>query len=220
MILQLGAGAPWPSDLDGALGFLMGFPPFLIYLILGTGSALENIVPLIPADTFVLLGGFLSEVGGLDAPVVFLTTWSANVVSALLVYWIGLAYGPSFFQHGWGRLLLNHQQLEHMRRFHQEWGVVAIFLARFLPGLRAMVPASAGVSRLSWWKVVPPVATASAIWYGTLVWLGSTAGSHLHEIKKWMDQANLALMVIALVVLSGAGLWWWQTRRHRHQDPT
>lgn len=220
MALQVGAGAPWPSDLDGVLSFLTGLPPFLIYLVLGTGSALENVVPLIPADTFVLLGGFLSEVGGVDAPLVFLTTWSANVMSALVVYWIGLAYGPSFFQHGWGRHLLNHHQMEHMRRFHQEWGVVAIFLTRFLPGLRAMAPVSAGVSRLSWWKVVPPVATASAIWYGTLVWLGSAAGSHLDEIKQWVDQANLVLLAIALVVFCGAGLWWWRSRRHGHQDPT
>ena len=89
-----------------------------------------------------------------------------------------------------GRHLLNDHQMERMRLFHQKWGVVAIFLTRFLPGLRAMVPASAGVSRIAWWRVAVPVAIASAIWYGALVWLGSTAGSHLDEIKAWIDQAK------------------------------
>jgi membrane protein DedA with SNARE-associated domain len=220
MSSQVGEGAPWPSDLDTVLSFFTGSPPSLIYLVLGAGSALENIVPLIPADIFVLLGSSLSSVVGLDAPLVFLITWSANVMSALTVYWIGLAHGPSFFQHGWGRLLLNHHQVERMRRFHQEWGMVAIFLTRFLPGLRAMVPALAGVSRLNFWKVAPPVAMASAIWYGALVWLGSTAGSHLDEIKQWVDQANLVLLAIALVVFCGAGLFWWRSRRHGHRYPT
>ena len=220
MASRVGAGAPWPSDLDAVLSFFLGLPPLLIYLVLGAGSALENIVPPIPADTFVLLGGFLSAFGELDAPLVFLVTWGTNVLSALAVYWIGLTHGPSFFQHGWGRHLLNHHQMERMRLFHEEWGVVAIFLTRFLPGLRAMVPASAGVSRLGWWRVASPVAMASAIWYGALVWLGSTAGSHLDEIKEWVDQANLVLIVIALLVFCGAGLWWWRSRRHGLHSPS
>ena len=140
MALPVGAGAPWPSDLDAVLGFFTGLPPLLIYLVLGAGSALENVIPPIPADTFVLLGGFLSELEGLDAPLVFLVTWGSNVVSALAVYWVGLTHGPSFFRQGWGRHLLNDHQMERMRLFHQKWGVVAIFLTRFLPGLRAMVP--------------------------------------------------------------------------------
>jgi membrane protein DedA with SNARE-associated domain len=206
--------------LDAVLSFFVGLPPFLIYLVLGAGSALENIVPPIPADAFVLGGGFLSALGGLDAPLVFLVTWSTNVLSALAVYQISRAHGPSFFQHGWGRHLLNHHQMERLRLFHEEWGVVAIFLTRFLPGLRAMAPAVAGVSRLGWWRVAPPVAVASAIWYGALVWLGSTAGTHLDEIKERVDQANLMLLGIALVLFCCAGLWWWRSRRHSLQSPS
>ena len=220
MASRVGAGAPWPSDLDAVLSFLVGLPPFLIYLVLGAGSAIENIIPLIPADTFVLLGGFLSALGDLDALLVFLVTWSTNVLSALAVYRIGVAHGPSFFRHGWGRHLLNHHQMERMRLFHEEWGMMAIFLTRFLPGLRAMVPASAGVSRLGWGRVAFPVAMASAIWYGALVWLSSTAGIHLDEIKAWVDQANLILLVIASAVFLGAVLWWWRSRRRSLQSPS
>ena len=217
---QVGARAPWPYSLDAVLGFFLGLPPLLIYLALGVGSALENIIPPIPADTFVLLGGFLSELGDLDAPLVFLVTWCSNVASALAVYWVGLAHGPAFFRQGWGRHLLNSQQMDRMRRFHEKWGVVAIFLTRFLPGLRAMVPASAGVSRLGWWRVSVPVAMASAVWYGALVWLGSTAGSHLDEIKSWVDQANLALLAIALGVFCCVGLWWWRSRSPDYPSPS
>lgn len=199
--------------MDAVLAFFERLPPFLIYLVLGAGSALENVVPPIPADTFVLLGGFLSAHGMISAPVVFLITWGANVASALAMFWIGATRGPSFFERGWGRKLLNPHQMERMGSFYQRWGVAAVFFARFLPGLRAVVPVSAGVTGLGWWKVAPPLAIASAIWYGALVWLGYAAGDHLDQIKRWIDQANLALLLVALVVFGAAGVWWWRTRR-------
>ncbi len=200
--------------MEAVLAFFERLPPFLIYLALGAGSALENVVPPIPADTFVLLGGFLSAQGMISAPLVFLVAWGANVASALVMFWVGATHGPSFFQRGWGRHALNPHQMERMARFYQRWSVVAVFFARFLPGLRAVVPVSAGVTGMSWWKVAPPLAVASAIWYGALVWLGHTAGDHLDEIKRWVDQANLALLLVALVVCGAAGAWWWRTRRH------
>ena len=38
----------------------MNLPPALIYIAIGVGAAVENIVPPVPADTFVLLGAFLA----------------------------------------------------------------------------------------------------------------------------------------------------------------
>ena len=61
-------------------------PDLILYLCLGVGAALENVVPVIPADVFVALGGFLSVVGDLQARWVFLATWLFNAASALLMY--------------------------------------------------------------------------------------------------------------------------------------
>jgi len=128
------------------LSFLGDQGPVLLYFLLGAGSALENIFPPIPADTFVLLGAFLAANSRADARTVFLVTWLSNTLTALLVYWAGHRYGRSFFQVGMGRRLLNPSQLERLGRFYRRWGLPAIFFARFLPGLRAMVPVFAGVT--------------------------------------------------------------------------
>jgi membrane protein DedA with SNARE-associated domain len=199
--------------MDGVLEFLLGLPPLLVYVVLGVGASLENIVPPIPADTFVLLGGFLAARGGPSPWGVFLATWGGNVASALFVYWLGLTHGPRFFEQGFGRHLLNAHQAERMRRFYARWGLPAIFCARFLPGLRAVVPGTAGLSRLGWWKVAPPLAVASGIWYGALVWLGFTAGSNLERIRAMLDRVNLGLLLVALAIFAAAGVWWWRTRR-------
>lgn len=199
--------------MDRVLSFLVGLPPLLVYAVLGAGAALENVIPPIPADTFVLLGGFLSARGGPDPVLVFLVTWACNVGSALAVFALARRHGPTFFQGAIGRRLLNPWQMDRMARFYARWGPAAIFCARFLPGLRAVVPPSAGATGLPWWKAAPPMVLASGIWYGGLVWLGAAAGGNLDRLSGWLARANGVLLLVAALVVGAAGAWWWRTRR-------
>src|SRR4051812_24179929 len=104
--------------MERILSFFLALPPLLVYVVLGIGAALENVFPPIPADTFVLLGGFLAARGGPNPWIVFLATWGGNVATALLVYRLGCKHGPAFFETGFGRHLLNVHQAERMRRFY------------------------------------------------------------------------------------------------------
>jgi membrane protein DedA with SNARE-associated domain len=199
--------------MDAILSFLGAQGPLLLYSLLGAGSALENFFPPIPADTFILLGAFLAAGGRANAWVVFLVTWLSNTAAALLVYWTGYRYGHPFFQVGLGRHLLNQKQLRRLGRFYQRWGLPAIFFARFLPGLRAMVPVFAGITHQSFGMVAFPVFVASGIWYGGLVWVGATAGRNLPALAQAVAGANRVLLGLVLLVLVGFGVWWFRTRR-------
>lgn len=199
--------------MSGALDWLAGLPTWLVYAVITLGSALENVVPPIPADTFVVAGGLLASRDAVGVWTVLALTWSANVGSALLVYRIAHRHGRRFFEHGPGRLLLNEHQLARIRRFYDRFGVAAVFLARFLPGLRAVVPAFAGISHQRFWSVALPVASASAIWYGALVWAGVIAGRNLPRVEAWLSGANRGLLIAALVIAAGVGVWWWRSRR-------
>ncbi len=204
--------------MNTLLSFLGEQGPLLLYALLGAGAALENIFPPIPADTFVLLGAFLAATGRAEAGTVFLVTWLSNTSTALLVYWAGHRYGRSFFQVGMGRRLLNATQLERLGRFYQRWGLPAIFFARFLPGLRAMVPVFAGVTHQRFLVVAFPVFVASGIWYGGLVWLGSTAGQNLPAISQWVAGTNRALLALAAVIFVGVGVLWLKSRGGREGE--
>lgn len=200
------------------LAYLTTLPPLLIYLILGLGAALENIVPPIPADTFVLGGAVLAAQGAADPVLVFLATWLFNVVTAVGVYAAARRYGRRFFNMPLARWLLREHQLEQIGGFYGRYGVPAIFMSRFLPAWRAMVPVFAGVSGMSAWKVVPPMAIASGLWYGVLVYLGAFMGRNLQAIVEMFDSISGVLLWVAVVLIALAGVWWWRSRHPRPVD--
>jgi membrane protein DedA with SNARE-associated domain len=61
--------------IEGLLERLLALPAPAVYLVIGTLATVENIIPLVPADTAVALGAFLAQ-RGLTTPLnVFLVTW-------------------------------------------------------------------------------------------------------------------------------------------------
>ncbi len=194
------------------LTFLGELPEPLLYAVLALGAALENVLPMVPADTFIVAGGFLSGTGIGNPFAMFLATWVLNALGAMGVYVAGRRYGERLFVDGPGRHLLSAGQLTRIEGFYCRWGVLAIFFARFLPGFRAVVPVFAGVSRQGFWRVAPPLIAASGIWYGALVWAGWAASVNIEEIAATLRRMNLGLVGIS-VGLALVLFWtWWKSR--------
>jgi len=193
----------WMNDL----------PSQPLYLVLWTGAALENVVPAIPADSFVALGGFLAGTGGLTARWVFAGTWVFNVAGALFIYLMSYRHGRGFFERGLGRFVLRPHQMQRVASFYARWGTPAIFVSRFLPGIRAVVPVFAGATHQPWTRVALPIALASAIWYGGLVRIGIFVGENLRLLDALLARLNTTLGLIALGVVALVILWWARSRR-------
>jgi len=198
--------------MSDALGLLAGLPGWAVYLLLACGAAVENLIPPIPADTFVVVAGLLSERGVVDPIRAGILTWAANVAGALLVYRMGYRHGRGFFEVGAGRWVLRPGQLRRIERFYARWGTHAVFFARFLPGLRAVVPAFAGISHQGFWRTALPIASASAIWYGGLIWVGRVAGRNLQAVESWFGSANRVLLGVAVLLGVVLAVAWWKTR--------
>lgn len=203
--------------MDAVLGWLVNLPPVLIYAVIGVGAAVENIIPPIPADTFVLLGAFLAPHSGTTPLLIFLVTWVANVGSAVGVYMLAHRYGQSFFATNVGHWLLQPRQLQQVGGFYARWGTPAIFVSRFLPAFRALVPVFAGVTHVPLRRVLVPMAVASGLWYGALVYLGAMAGRNWEVILAFMNRVSGVLLLVAVVLIAALAWWWWLTR-HREGD--
>lgn len=195
-----------------ALEWLLTIPGWLVYLIVGAAAAIENIFPPIPADVAVVIGGVIAGAGDTSAWILLAAVLVGNVGSALFVYWLGMRYGRRFFGGRLGQFLLAPRQLRGLERAYERFGFPIIFFSRFLPVFRPVVPAFAGISHLGLWKTAIPVAMASAIWYGALVYLGTTAGSNWEALLASLEDLSVWLWVAAAVVFIPI-FWIWRKTR-------
>ncbi len=190
--------------------------PRWIYLAAAAGVAVENFFPPIPADTFVVLGAFLSAQGRVTGTGVFLSTWTSNTATALLSYGVARRWGRPLLATRAGRLLLRRRQLERLAALYNAHGSKIIFFSRFLPAFRSLVPVFAGISHLALWRVAIPLALASAIWYGVLVYAGTMLGNNWQVILSALENVNMLLLAIASALGLIVAVAWWKTRHHPH----
>ncbi|HEX2080490.1 MAG TPA: DedA family protein [Longimicrobium sp.] len=199
--------------IDRLIAWMEGLPAALVYLVMGVMAGLENIVPPVPADVVALTGGFLAGRGVTDPVLSFLVVWAANVGTALLMYEVGRVYGSAFFGTKLGRFILHPGQLERLSGLYERHGGKVIFFSRFLPGFRAVVPIFAGTSGMKFVRAAVPLALASGLWYGLIVYLGATAGRNWEQIRAAVEASGRWLGLVALVLFAGVAWWWWKTRR-------
>ena len=201
-------------EIERFLQSLGSVAPQWIYLAAGAGVAVENFFPPIPADTFVVLGAFLSAQGRVTGTGIFLATWSSNTASALLAYGAARRWGRPVLGTRVGRWLLRPRQLERLAALYNAHGAKIIFVSRFLPAFRSLVPIFAGISHLALWRVAIPLALASAVWYGVLVYAGTMLGNNWQAILMALEGVNMLLLLIASVLGIVLAIVWWKTRHY------
>jgi membrane protein DedA with SNARE-associated domain/uncharacterized tellurite resistance protein B-like protein len=186
--------------------------------VLGVLAVVENIVPPVPADAAVLLGAFLSHRGVTNPFVVFTVVWLANTAGAVAVYLVARRYGRRLFASARGRRLLAPESMAVIEREYLRFGVAGIFFARFLPGIRAVVPPFAGIVNLSVPRTVIPVTLASGVWYGGVTILGSVLGSEWERILGILGRVNRTLGIAALVLVAAWAVRTYIVGRRRRRE--
>jgi membrane protein DedA with SNARE-associated domain/uncharacterized tellurite resistance protein B-like protein len=193
-------------------------PPGAVYTVLAVLAAVENVIPPVPSDAAVALGALLTN-QGLTTPIgVFVVTWTANLAGAAAVYFVSRRYGRRVFATRLGRRLLAPRSLAIIEREYLRFGVVGIFVSRFLPGIRAVVPPFAGLVHLSAPRTLVPMGIASAIWYGGITILGSVIGAEWERINHILLGVNRTLGIIAvLLVVLGVSAYLLNRRRRSRE---
>jgi len=193
--------------VDSLLAWLTSLPIGTLYVALAAVAAIENVFPPIPADTVVALGSFLAARGKGSVIAAFTATWLGNVTSAMIMYGIGRRYGAARLER---RLLGDKgpQAQGRLEKLYGRYGVIALFASRFIPGIRALVPPFAGALRVPPLRTGLAIAGASAIWYGTVSYLGFTLGDNWQRVMQLVTEYGRVLAVTAIGLLSLASILW------------
>jgi membrane protein DedA with SNARE-associated domain/uncharacterized tellurite resistance protein B-like protein len=178
----------------------------------------ENVVPPVPSDAAVALGAFLSHRHVTTPLAVFVVTWTANLVGAAGVYLAARRYGRQLFASPTGRRLLAPRSLAVLEREYLRFGVIGIFLSRFLPGIRAVVPPFAGLVGLGPVRTFLPMGIASAIWYGGITFVGAVVGAEWGRITALIAGVNRTLGLVTLALAASAAVWYLVRARQRRRE--
>ena len=133
--------------MQSLLNWLVTLSPGTLYSVLALVAAIENLVPPFPSDVVVAFGSFVAAQGPGTAFGVFAFTWFGNVIGAMVVYALGRRYGARRLER---RLAGKHAASRdaRIRAMFKQYGMPAVFVSRFIPGVRAVVPVFAGALRL------------------------------------------------------------------------
>ena len=202
--------------MEGILAWLTSLPPAALYAALAVTAAAENVFPPLPADTVVAFGAFLAARGDASLPGAFLATWLGNVAGAMLMYALGRRFGAAWLARKLPALGIGEDPREsRVGRLYARWGVPALFLSRFLPGARALVPPVAGALRIPVATTTVAIALASAVWYGTIAVIAYNVGAEWESIAVRMRAFGKWAAVVAAILVGVAALTVWMRRRRR-----
>jgi membrane protein DedA with SNARE-associated domain len=148
---------------------------------------------------------------------IFAITLTANLLSAAAVYVAARTLGRRFFEGRIGRRLLNPAALVRLEELYRRHGTWGIFLSRFVPGVRAVVPPFAGIAKLGAARALIPAGIASAIWYGALTVTVVLVAGRLSDVVRLVTGANRIALIAGgvLVTVGVAWLMWRRWRRRR-----
>ena len=202
--------------MSGVLEWLSGLPAPALYLALVLTAALENFFPPPPADTIVAFGTFLAARGEATAVGAFLATWTGNVAGAMVVYALGRRYGAEAVERrifAYGKM--GEKAESRLEKLYVRYGMLALFLSRFLPGVRALVPPFAGAMKMPAIPVLMAIAVASGIWYGTVTVAAYHVGSDWDALRARLMEVSRTTTLVAGTVLTLIAVGWFIYRARR-----
>ena len=196
------------------LAWLTSLPPLSLYLALALTAALENVFPPLPADTVVAFGSFLAARGEATVVGAFAATWLGNVAGAMAVYAAGRRWGSERASARLRRFAGRNSE-QRLDALYRRWGMMALFVSRFLPGVRAIVPPFAGALKLPVGPVVAAISLASAIWYGFVTVAAYQVGANWDALEARISTMTRTAGLVAGVIAAALVAAWLLSRRRR-----
>ncbi len=173
-------------------GYWIAFFAALLETTIGIGLFL-------PGSTIILFLGALSARGYLDLGDLIWFAVMGAIIGDNINYYLGKRYGARWVEKGFW--FLKTQHIEKARHFMENHGAKSIFLGRFIPSVKEVVPFLAGTLMMKkrtffLWNVL------GAIGWG-LQWVlaGFIFAQSLNITELWLSRAGL--FVALLLTLSG-----------------
>jgi undecaprenyl-diphosphatase len=175
--------------------------------------ALETAVVLgmmLPGELTLVLGGALAARGRAPLWAILAAGVAGPLTGDVIGYFLGRRYGERIVRRKLKR------KWDRAHRWLSKKGHGAVFLGRFLPFLRSVLPTTAGAIAIPPRRFFPRDLLAATIWAVASVLLGYFAARDFERVLAFVNRFSLILLAVALVVAALA-IWGRPSRRARRR---
>ncbi|MDO4435348.1 MAG: DedA family protein [Cardiobacteriaceae bacterium] len=183
------------------------FAVFFVLLLCGMGLPLPEDITLVTAGIITGLG-----VGNFGAMLV--VCYMGVMVGDSLMYGLGYHYGEQIQRHRYFQKIMSPKRLVKVNALFAKHGNRLIFIARFLPGLRAPIYVMTGISRRVSFKVFTLMdGLAALLSVPVFVYLGFY-GAENHE---WLMSKvhEFKYFTFGIIVLTAIAVGWYLWKRRQ-----
>ena len=192
--------------------FLVTIPPLVVYLVVGLVVGIESLGVPLPGEIVLVSAALLASRQELAVSPgwIAVAATTGAVVGDSIGYGIGRRYGMGLFDWA-GRKLPRHFGPAHVtaaERLFARWGVLAVFLGRFIALLRIFAGPLAGALRMQYRRFLGANVLGGICWAA-----GTTFAVYLLGIvaEKWL--ARFSWIGLAVAVAVGLTIGWVIRRR-------
>ncbi len=210
------------QQLPALIGAAVAANPWLGYGAIFAAMFLENLIPPIPSELIMPLGGFYVQQGQLALVPVVLSGLLGTVLGALPWYGIGRLINEERIEQWLARhgrwIGISPQELQRSRVWFSRHGSALVFWGRLVPGIRTLISVPAGIEMMPLAPFLIWTTAGSLIWTLLLTLAGLALGEGYTNVEHWIEPVTqvvkvlLVLAAAAFVVWLGLRSW---ARRHR-----
>jgi membrane protein DedA with SNARE-associated domain/rhodanese-related sulfurtransferase len=168
----------------------------------------------IPAIPTLVVAGALGAAGQLSLPLVFIVALLACLIADSGWYIIGRIYGNSVMKTLCRISLTPDSCVSETQSRFERWGVNALVVAKFVPGLSLIAPPLAGATRIGIPTFLFFNGIGAALWITAGIGGGALFGKQVEYILAQIQQyGTVAVVVIGALLAAYIAFKWWE--RHR-----
>ena len=183
------------------------------YLGIFVAVFVGNLGVPVPEETVMLAAGFLAGQLLLDLRLVYVVVIFSAVVGDCCGYVIGRTGGQRVLERLANMFPVMRTRYERLQLFFRTHGSKAVFMARFITGVRFMAGPMAGACGMPFFQFLGWNVLGAIVWCSLVVTVGYLVGGELypalsmvHQFSRWIGVAAFAVLLVVFV------LWW----RDRH----
>jgi membrane protein DedA with SNARE-associated domain len=190
------------------------FPYFGLFVLLVLG-----VLGLpFPEDAILILCGLLIANNVVKPLPALLVVSLGMLMTDYFLYHVGRKYGRKVVARKRFRKIISERREARLERAFRKWGILVIFLGRHLVGLRSQIFLVAGILRMPRVKFILADAVSSVITISLMVGAGYWGGSTLEMIKKDMEDAQQAILILTGIIIIALLIWLFAVRKLRPDE--